>query len=64
MNSWRDGRVKMYVTHRGLTLRKDYPPSSGRGTYDPLPAGASAPSTWWPWPAAPTPTPWSSWYLA
>jgi len=39
MNSWRDGRVKMYVTHRGLTLRKDYPALFRAGTYDPLPAG-------------------------
>ena len=39
MNSWRDGRVKMYVTHRGLTLRKDYPALFRAGSYDPLPAG-------------------------
>ena len=39
MNSWRDGRIKMYVTHRGLTLRKDYPALFRAGSYDPLPAG-------------------------
>ena len=65
MNSWRDGRVKMYVTLRGLTLRKDYPALFRAGTDHPLPAGGErAGARRGAGPARPTPTPWWSWYLA
>jgi (1->4)-alpha-D-glucan 1-alpha-D-glucosylmutase len=39
MNSWRDGRVKMYTTHRALTFRRDHPTLFRSGSYDPLPSG-------------------------
>jgi (1->4)-alpha-D-glucan 1-alpha-D-glucosylmutase len=39
MNSWPDGRVKMYVTHRALTFRRECPALWRNGSYDPLSAG-------------------------
>lgn len=39
LSSWSDGRIKMYVTHRALTLRKALPLLFRSGRYDPLPAG-------------------------
>jgi (1->4)-alpha-D-glucan 1-alpha-D-glucosylmutase len=41
MNSWPDGRVKMYVTHRALTFRRESPALSRSGGYDPLSAGGA-----------------------
>jgi (1->4)-alpha-D-glucan 1-alpha-D-glucosylmutase len=39
LNSWPDGRVKMYVTQRALTLRGAFPALFRSGSYDPLSAG-------------------------
>jgi (1->4)-alpha-D-glucan 1-alpha-D-glucosylmutase len=39
LNSWSDGRVKMYVTERALTLRRAFPALFRSGSYDPLSAG-------------------------
>jgi (1->4)-alpha-D-glucan 1-alpha-D-glucosylmutase len=38
LNSWPDGRVKMYVTHRALTLRRELQALFRSGSYDSLPA--------------------------
>ena len=38
LDSWPDGRVKMYVTHRALTLRRELPALFRSGRYDPLSA--------------------------
>lgn len=37
--AWPDGRVKLYVLHRGLTLRRDHSDIFQRGDYVPLEAG-------------------------
>lgn len=39
LNSWPNGRVKMYVTHRALTLRRELPALFRSGSYEPLPTG-------------------------
>jgi len=39
VNSWPDGRVKMYVTHRALMFRRQSPALSRSGSYDALSAG-------------------------
>ena len=36
LNSWPDGRIKMYVTYRALTLRRQYPALFPYGSYEPL----------------------------
>jgi len=38
LSSWPDGRVKMYVTHRGLTLRRELRALFHSGSYDALAA--------------------------
>jgi (1->4)-alpha-D-glucan 1-alpha-D-glucosylmutase len=36
LESWRDGRIKLFVTHRLLQLRKTAPALFARGSYSPL----------------------------
>jgi (1->4)-alpha-D-glucan 1-alpha-D-glucosylmutase len=38
LQGWPDGRVKLYVTHRALTLRRDHPQLFAAGSYHPLSA--------------------------
>ncbi len=38
MDNWRDGRIKMMVTHRGLAFRRAYSTLYSSGTYVPLSA--------------------------
>jgi (1->4)-alpha-D-glucan 1-alpha-D-glucosylmutase len=39
LDSWPDGRIKLYVTHRALTLRRERPRLLRSGSYVPLSAG-------------------------
>jgi (1->4)-alpha-D-glucan 1-alpha-D-glucosylmutase len=39
LESWPDGRVKLYATHRGLTLRRELARLFASGSYQPLSAG-------------------------
>ena len=42
-DDWRDGRIKLALTHSLLRLRRDYAEVFGRGSYEPLPvSGAHA----------------------
>ncbi len=38
LSGWDDGRVKLWLTQRGLALRRDHPDLFARGDYLPLPA--------------------------
>jgi (1->4)-alpha-D-glucan 1-alpha-D-glucosylmutase len=38
LEHWTDGRIKMYVTHAGLNLRRRHPKIFTDGSYDPMPA--------------------------
>ncbi len=36
LGNWKDGRIKLYLTHRLLTFRRDHPELFHRGSYQPL----------------------------
>ncbi len=41
MEHWRDGRIKMFITHRLLTLRRERPQPFIAGSYTCIPAGGA-----------------------
>jgi (1->4)-alpha-D-glucan 1-alpha-D-glucosylmutase len=43
LDTWRDGRVKLYVTQRALTLRRKLPDLFRSGSYRPLPVAGDRP---------------------
>ena len=48
LSSWRDGRVKLYVTYKGLTFRRQRRELFLSGAYLPLPVTGGGRSTRWP----------------
>ena len=38
LRHWRDGRIKLWITHRLLQARREFPEVFAHGTYEPIPA--------------------------
>jgi (1->4)-alpha-D-glucan 1-alpha-D-glucosylmutase len=44
LDSWQDGRIKLFVTHRGLQARREHPDVFAGGAYHPLVVETSVPA--------------------